>query len=631
MDVSVINKLDAIVMPAIKDRNLTAPPASPSEGDRYLVAAGGSGDWTGQDGNLAMYYEKTWTFLTPKEGWAFWVDDENTQIVYDGAAWTAAYVPSIGGTFTGGIAFETAETGTQSIITITPSAALDASAHWDGIKLDLTALDPGGAGASIHGVHVDASGVDLTNDPELFGFKAEGPAAFAGEIAKSMGQFSAYGLEVHLCEGLDNHALHVLGPAHFELDATGIGAGETLAALLVQADMTGVTDGDVHGLQVTGIVGAGNQSAVGVDAGWDVIHQHTGIYAVSNKAWKVSGAAWTDTTVAFGAAGTDVEIFSADNDYIYISGVAAGTKFDSLEVILATPGDKAVQPLYEFWNGAAWTPFIPIDGTSQFTSNGIITWDEDALTGWAQSNENAEGVPRYWIRIKRQRNNLPTPPIEDTIKVLLSVTYGWDVAGDLDIHDLTVATNIALGGTVDGVDLAGFKTAYDAHTHDGRYYTETEIDTWRAGTTVAEMGYVHGVTSDIQDQLDALGGGGGVVEKVLIDTYEGNGDNDRKLDLGDDYDEVRIYVEESKNSSTRHLGEAYAVGATYGVHVTFSADHRGAHLSMGAADTWFQGKLFGGDLNKVLLGDTGGDDGGTNELNWTYRVIAKKYSSIESL
>lgn len=39
------------------------------------------------------------------------------------------------------------------------------------------------------------------------------------------------------------------------------------------------------------------------------------------------------------------------------------------------------------------------------------------------------------------------------------------------------------------------------HTHDARYYTETEVDTWRSSTTQTEMGYVHGTTSDIQTQF----------------------------------------------------------------------------------------------------------------------------------
>jgi hypothetical protein len=37
--------------------------------------------------------------------------------------------------------------------------------------------------------------------------------------------------------------------------------------------------------------------------------------------------------------------------------------------------------------------------------------------------------------------------------------------------------NLTLSGTVDGVDLAPFKSDYDGHTHDDRYYTEAEVDT----------------------------------------------------------------------------------------------------------------------------------------------------------
>lgn len=42
---------------------------------------------------------------------------------------------------------------------------------------------------------------------------------------------------------------------------------------------------------------------------------------------------------------------------------------------------------------------------------------------------------------------------------------------------LDVEGSITVGGTVDGVDLAAFKSAYDVHTHDTRYYTETELQT----------------------------------------------------------------------------------------------------------------------------------------------------------
>jgi hypothetical protein len=82
----MVNKMDSLVMPAIKDRDLTAPPGGESEGDRYLVKATATGGWIGEDGNLAIYYSG-WVFIPPQEGWRLWVDDENILIYYDGAAW----------------------------------------------------------------------------------------------------------------------------------------------------------------------------------------------------------------------------------------------------------------------------------------------------------------------------------------------------------------------------------------------------------------------------------------------------------------------------------------------------------------------------------------------------------------
>tara|TARA_Y100000310_G_scaffold152446_1_gene151929 strand:- start:287 stop:913 length:627 start_codon:yes stop_codon:yes gene_type:complete len=81
-----INKLDAVIHLSVKDRDLTAPPGSPTEGDRYLVKATGTGDWASQDGNVAVYLTG-WSFLTPKEGWTIWVDDEDVSLRYTGSAW----------------------------------------------------------------------------------------------------------------------------------------------------------------------------------------------------------------------------------------------------------------------------------------------------------------------------------------------------------------------------------------------------------------------------------------------------------------------------------------------------------------------------------------------------------------
>jgi hypothetical protein len=79
--------LDGLVQLSVKDRDLAAPPASPAEGDRYLVASGGSAEWSGWDLNVALWTDGAWLRLPPRAGWRLWVEDEGLLLVYDGANW----------------------------------------------------------------------------------------------------------------------------------------------------------------------------------------------------------------------------------------------------------------------------------------------------------------------------------------------------------------------------------------------------------------------------------------------------------------------------------------------------------------------------------------------------------------
>ena len=81
--------LDAIVQLAVLDRDLTAPPGSPADGDRYIVAATATGAWAGQENNIAARQDGVWKFFVPREGWLAWVADENVAVVFDGTAWGA--------------------------------------------------------------------------------------------------------------------------------------------------------------------------------------------------------------------------------------------------------------------------------------------------------------------------------------------------------------------------------------------------------------------------------------------------------------------------------------------------------------------------------------------------------------
>ena len=82
-----IRALDAIVQLVVLDRDLAAPPASPIDGDRYIVAAIASGNWVGHAREIAAYQDGAWQFFAPRPGWIAWVADEDRLISWNGAAW----------------------------------------------------------------------------------------------------------------------------------------------------------------------------------------------------------------------------------------------------------------------------------------------------------------------------------------------------------------------------------------------------------------------------------------------------------------------------------------------------------------------------------------------------------------
>ena len=86
--------LDGLVQLAVLDRHLTAPPASPADGDRYIVASGATGAWAGWDLNVAYWVDGAWLRLVPRPGWQAWVTDEATFLAWDGTAWEAAGLPA---------------------------------------------------------------------------------------------------------------------------------------------------------------------------------------------------------------------------------------------------------------------------------------------------------------------------------------------------------------------------------------------------------------------------------------------------------------------------------------------------------------------------------------------------------
>ncbi len=82
-------RIDAATQLAVLDRDLATPPATPTDGDRYLIAPAPNDAWQGHDGQIAAWEDATqgWLFLTPRPGWRLWLLDENTLIVLGNGGW----------------------------------------------------------------------------------------------------------------------------------------------------------------------------------------------------------------------------------------------------------------------------------------------------------------------------------------------------------------------------------------------------------------------------------------------------------------------------------------------------------------------------------------------------------------
>jgi Protein of unknown function (DUF2793) len=91
-------RLDVVAGARVETMTLTAPPATPGEGEAHLVAVGATGDWAGQDGNVAVFLNAGWDFIIPWQGWRLWVDGSLGFAVHDGTDWQLTAEPiSLGG------------------------------------------------------------------------------------------------------------------------------------------------------------------------------------------------------------------------------------------------------------------------------------------------------------------------------------------------------------------------------------------------------------------------------------------------------------------------------------------------------------------------------------------------------
>ncbi len=93
-----LRKLDVHIHAHVLRRDLTSPPATPQEGDAYLIASNAIGLWLTHDNEFSVFQDGAWTFSTLKAGFTTWISSDEVLSVWSGTDWLdfvgAGVVPS---------------------------------------------------------------------------------------------------------------------------------------------------------------------------------------------------------------------------------------------------------------------------------------------------------------------------------------------------------------------------------------------------------------------------------------------------------------------------------------------------------------------------------------------------------
>ena len=82
-----LSLLDSLVHLTVETLGADTPPPVPTPGSAYGVGTAPTGAWAGQAGQIAVFAEGAWRFLTPGIGWRIWDVSAAALKVWDGVAW----------------------------------------------------------------------------------------------------------------------------------------------------------------------------------------------------------------------------------------------------------------------------------------------------------------------------------------------------------------------------------------------------------------------------------------------------------------------------------------------------------------------------------------------------------------
>jgi hypothetical protein len=84
-----LQKLDLLVQTCVESASLATPPASPLEGEAYIVPTGATGAWSGHGEEIAVLQNGSWVFHDPATGWHVYDRATDTLRLFSGTDWIA--------------------------------------------------------------------------------------------------------------------------------------------------------------------------------------------------------------------------------------------------------------------------------------------------------------------------------------------------------------------------------------------------------------------------------------------------------------------------------------------------------------------------------------------------------------
>ncbi len=219
--------------------------------------------------------------------------------------------------------------------------------------------------------------------------------------------------------------------------------GDRQAAFLIDIDASLATGGMFVALDVATIPGSSSVCAVEASAQVQPLLHLSGGFTNMDSALVNA----IDRLTEFTSPGSDIAMFVADNDTVTIGNAL---RFQQMSFDLDTVAAGAgIDPLFEFSTGVGtWATFNPTDGTNGMRNSGNIIWRNSDIPSWAVGT-GAE----FLIRITRQRNALPTVPIENLVQISVITEYAWNADGTIEIAGLDIGFTTQVNSILDEDDM----------------------------------------------------------------------------------------------------------------------------------------------------------------------------------